>query len=327
MAPVELTQLSSNWRKLQATLQEEKVKSLATDGVKRKRTDEPLKVVGKRQRLESGPPARGSSKSNVNTMNNGATKHSRPRSKSQPAKRDVETEHDSARPSTSHEHSRPSSEAQINEGVSPTAMPGRYIALDCEMVGFGPTPNKDSQLARVSIVNFHGAQVYDSYVLPQMLVTDYRTPFSGIRPHHLRPGYARSFEEVQKDVQTFLQGRVLVGHGVKNDLAVLILSHPRKDIRDTSRHLSFRERSKGGTPSLKKLANDILGIEIHTGEHSSIEDARVAMLLFRKEKDSFEAEHTKKFGKQKVKAAVSQADGEEAKSGNVKKSKKNKRRK
>jgi RNA exonuclease 4 len=206
-------------------------------------------------------------------------------------------------------------------------MAGRYIALDCEMVGFGPMPNQDSQLARISIVNFHGEQVYDSYVLPQMPVTDYRTPISGIRPHHLQPGYARSFEEVQKDVQTFLEGRVLVGHGLKNDLAVLILNHPRKDIRDTSHHLPFRERSKGGTPSLKKLANDILGIEIHTGEHSSIEDARVAMLLFRKEKDSFDVEEAKRFGKQKLNAAVRRAEGEGVKSGNSKKSKKKKKRK
>jgi RNA exonuclease 4 len=124
-----------------------------------------------------------------------------------------------------------------------------------------------------------------------------------------------------------MEGRVLVGHGVKNDLAVLVLSHPRKDIRDTSHHLPFRERSKGGIPSLKRLANDILGIEIHTGEHSSIEDARVAMLLFREEKDSFEVEYAKKFGKQKVNAVVRQAERDGAKSRNSKKSKKKKKRK
>src|SRR5579871_7044783 len=167
-----------------------------------------------------------------------------------------------------------------------------------------------SQLARVSIVNFYGAQVYDSYVLPQMPVTDYRTSISGIRPHHLRSGYARSFREVQSDVKTFLEGRILVGHAVMNDLAMLVLNHPRKDIRDTSRHLPFREQSKGGTPSLKKLANEILGIEIHTGEHSSVEDARVAMLLFRKEKDTFEVEHAKRFGKHKTNVTVGQAERE-----------------
>ena len=324
MALVELTQLSSNWKKLQAKLQEEQgVQSIGTNGVKRQQTEVPSQVPVKRQKRES----RGSSKVKANTMRNGAVNTFRPRSNSQPVKRFIKTEHENLRPSTSHEPSHPSPDAQTNEGVSPTAIAGRYIALDCEMVGFGPTPHQDSQLARISIVNFYGAQVYDSYVLPQMPVTDYRTPISGIRPHHLRPGYARSFDEVQRDVKTFMEGRVLVGHGVKNDLAVLVLNHPQKDIRDTSRHLPFRERSKGGTPSLKRLANDILGIEIHTGEHSSIEDARVTMLLFRKEKDSFEAEYARKFGRQKVNAAVKQAEGEGMKSRNSKKSKKKKKRK
>jgi RNA exonuclease 4 len=319
MAPVDLTQLSSNWRKLQAKLREEQ--TVQTNGVKRQQTEGPSRVSAKRQKHESW----GSSKIKANTMRHGTTSTPRPRSSSQPAKSKVQ--HENPRPSTSHEPSYPIPDAQTNEGVSPTAIAGRYIALDCEMVGFGPTPNQDSQLARISIVNFHGEQVYDSYVLPQMPVTDYRTPISGIRPHHLRPGYARSFEEVQGDVRTFLEGRVLVGHAVKNDLAVLVLSHPRKDIRDTSHHLPFRERSKGGTPSLKKLANDILGIEIQNGEHSSVEDARVAMLLFRKEKDSFESEHAKKLERQKMNAAVKQVEGEGVKSGTSKKSKKKKKRK
>lgn len=321
MASAKLTQLSSNWRKLQAKLREEQ--AVKSNGVKHQQTEGPSKVPVKKRKLESV----GSSEIKANTMRIGAERAFKSRSKSQPAKRPIRTENENTRPSTSHDPSHPPLDSQTNEGVSPTAIAGRYIALDCEMVGFGPTPNQDSELARISIVNFHGTQVYDSYVLPQMPVTDYRTQISGIREHHLRPGYARSFESVQRDVQTFLEGRVLVGHAVKNDLAVLVLSHPRKDIRDTSRHLPFRERNKGGTPSLKKLANDILGIEIHTGEHSSIEDARVAMLLFRKEKDSFDVEHARRFGKQKLDGTVRQAEGQGVKSGNSKKGKKKKKRK
>jgi RNA exonuclease 4 len=69
-----------------------------------------------------------------------------------------------------------------NEGISEVALPGKYVALDCEMVGVGPEPNRDSALARVSLVNFHGHQVYDSYVqIPRNIeVTDYRTHVSGI---------------------------------------------------------------------------------------------------------------------------------------------------
>ena len=75
-----------------------------------------------------------------------------------------------------------------NEGVSEVALPGKYVALDCEMVGVGPEPDRDSALARVSLVNFHGHQIYDSYVqVPRKIqVTDYRTAVSGIEPRHLR---------------------------------------------------------------------------------------------------------------------------------------------
>jgi RNA exonuclease 4 len=56
---------------------------------------------------------------------------------------------------------------------------GKYIAIDCEMVGIGPG-GYESALARVSIVNFHGHVVIDKFVKPKEQVTDYRTHVSGI---------------------------------------------------------------------------------------------------------------------------------------------------
>ncbi len=55
------------------------------------------------------------------------------------------------------------------------------------MVGIG-SDGKESALARVSIVNQHGECVYDKFVAPGDEVTDYRTQFSGIRPHNLKNG-------------------------------------------------------------------------------------------------------------------------------------------
>lgn len=171
---------------------------------------------------------------------------------------------------------------------------GRYLSLDCEMVGVGPTPDLTSALARVSIVNYHGVQIYDSYVRPKELVTDWRTPISGILPSHMRS--ARSLEDVQTAVAGLLDGKILVGHGVRHDLEVLMLGHPKRDIRDTSRHPAFRRLAMGKTPSLKRLAKEVLGVDIQGGEHSSVEDARACMLLFQREKDAFESEHAKRWG-------------------------------
>jgi RNA exonuclease 4 len=169
------------------------------------------------------------------------------------------------------------------------------------MVGTGPPPHLDHVLARVSLVNFHGEQIYDSYVQPPptVRVHDYRTAVSGIRPHHLRAGVARPFGDVQRDVARVLAGRVLVGHALRNDLSVLMLAHPKRDVRDTSRYAKFRVESKGKPPALRNLARSELGLEIQMGEHSSLEDARVAMLLFAKEKRGFEEENRRVFGRRK----------------------------
>jgi RNA exonuclease 4 len=180
----------------------------------------------------------------------------------------------------------------INGGLSKEVEVGKYIGMDCEMVGVGCEEDR-SVLARVSIVNFHGTQVYDSFVRPKEFVTDWRTHVSGVSPKNMTT--ARSFEEVQKDVVELLKDRVLVGHAVKNDLEAMMLSHPKKNIRDTSRFSGFRKYSAGKTPSLKKLAKEILGVDIQAGEHSSIEDARATMLLFRRHKSAFDVEHTQRF--------------------------------
>lgn len=211
-----------------------------------------------------------------------------------------------------------------------TAVAGKYIALDCEMVGTtnvtplsilahnrhdaANAPPEYSILARVSIVDYAGATIYDAYVLPPagVQVSNYRTQWSGITASHLQPSNSttrpKTFEAVQKEVDSLLHGRVLVGHALKNDLAVLGLTHPNRDIRDTSRHPKYRELAatmgkngmmgKARTPSLKKLANEVLGLQIQDGKgHSSVEDAWTAMLLFKREKAGFETEVTKKFGR------------------------------
>ena len=148
--------------------------------------------------------------------------------------------------------------------------------MDCEMVGVGD--GTESIVARVSLVNKHGVCIYNKYVKPTEEVRDYRTSVSGIYPHHLKD--AEDFKTVQKEVAAILKGRLLVGHALKHDLEVLYLSHPRWCLRDTSRYKPFRKISNGNTPSLKKLASELLGIDIQTGEHDSIEDARSAMQLY-----------------------------------------------
>ena len=53
----------------------------------------------------------------------------------------------------------------------------RYLALDCEMVGIG-ADGKQSALARVSLVDWYGGVVLDTFVKVPSRVTDFRTHVS-----------------------------------------------------------------------------------------------------------------------------------------------------
>lgn len=184
------------------------------------------------------------------------------------------------------------SAARPNEGLAPGVEVGKYVAIDCEMVGVGESGHDDA-LARVSVVDFHGKQVYDSYVRPRERVVDWRTHVSGVAPKHMAK--ARTFDEVQSQIAELLRGRIIVGHDVKHDLRVLELDHPSKMIRDTAKFSGFRKYGHGPKPALRVLAREILGLEIQAGQHSSIEDAQVAMLLFRKHKPAFDVEHANRY--------------------------------
>ncbi|CAH1425695.1 unnamed protein product [Lactuca virosa] len=157
------------------------------------------------------------------------------------------------------------------------------IAMDCEMVGVSPLGNK-SALGRVTLVNKWGNVIYDEHVRPVERVVDFRTQVSGIRPRDLKK--AKDFRVVQKEVAELLKGRILVGHALRNDLKALLLSHPKKDIRDTAEYQPYLK--EGRKKALRHLADEVLGVKIQNGEHCPIEDARAAMMLYMKKRREWE---------------------------------------
>ena len=168
------------------------------------------------------------------------------------------------------------------------------------MVGAGVDGRK-SILARVSVVNEDGNVVLDTFVSPTEYVVDYRTQVSGVRPSDLKG--APGFKEIQLKMANILKGRTLIGHALKNDLKCLFLDHPKSKTRDTAlfrpltRPLRANERAQDsgiargrGSRSLKELCASHLGLEIQGGEHSSVDDARAALLLYKKCEVAWERE-------------------------------------
>ncbi|XP_022717189.1 RNA exonuclease 4 [Durio zibethinus] len=182
------------------------------------------------------------------------------------------------RPTSESEDAKPNPLIPSNDDSSVTDV----LAMDCEMVGVG-LGNK-SALGRVTLVNKWGNVIYDEFVRPVERVVDFRTRISGIRPRDLRK--AKDFQVVQKKVAELIEGRTLVGHALHNDLKALLLTHPKKNMRDTSEYQPFLK--EGRRKALRHLAAEVLGVEIQNGEHCPVDDARAAMLLYQKNRKEWE---------------------------------------
>lgn len=150
-----------------------------------------------------------------------------------------------------------------------------------------------SVLARVSIVNFYGKCLLDTFVRVEERVTDFRTHVTGITQKDLISKDATPFGKCRQMVINLIRNKILVGHALENDLAVLGILHPWHNIRDTSTFYLFQKNNSFGVvgPSrLKDLAKLHLGIDIQKeGQpHCPCEDACAAMALYRKNQAEFE---------------------------------------
>jgi RNA exonuclease 4 len=186
-------------------------------------------------------------------------------------------------------HARPANYVALDEIEVASTDREQYVGLDCEMVGTGIN-GKRSVLARACVVDYNGDILYDAFVKVDERVTDFRTEFSGVRPSNLKSKEAESFASCVTKVAALLRGKTLVGHALRNDLKVLMLSHPSMSIRDTAtyRPLMRYAHGKFRPRKLKDLAKEYLKIDIQGGEHTPDEDARAAMMLYRAKRREWE---------------------------------------
>lgn len=168
----------------------------------------------------------------------------------------------------------------------------QFVGLDCEMVGVGAN-GKISALARVTMIDWWGDILMDEYVKQDQEVTDYRTSVSGITPDILKDAKL-DWITCKHQVEMLLEGKMLVGHALKNDLRVLGVTHPWYMTRDTAKYEPFMKvRFDDGVlwpRSLKDLCQEKLSRNIQVDEkpHCPQEDALAALDLYRSVRGQWE---------------------------------------
>lgn len=182
-----------------------------------------------------------------------------------------------------------------------------YFALDAEMVGVGPRGMK-SALARVALVNWENEIVFHAYVKAEEPVTDYRSFVSGIKPEQIQSKSAVPLAQVRNIISTILVGKILIGHGLENDLETIGIDHPWCDTRDTATYVplmckqqissQYHDEKEVLRPrKLKDLVYEKLGREIQVigKPHCPVEDAKASMDLYKLYRHDWEKDIRNKF--------------------------------
>ena len=99
-----------------------------------------------------------------------------------------------------------------------------------------------------------------------------------------------SFETACEDIRGLFKGSTIIGHSLWNDFAVLNYEgHPEEQIRDLALFQPFKDQL-GRTLALRKLSARFLEKDIQQAAHSSVEDARASLALYRLFEAKFDAQ-------------------------------------
>ncbi|KAI6038459.1 ubiquitin carboxyl-terminal hydrolase-domain-containing protein [Pisolithus marmoratus] len=180
--------------------------------------------------------------------------------------------------------------------------PGTLVAIDAEFVSMQQEeidyrsdgtsrvlrPARLS-LARVSVLRGNGPKegvpFIDDHIHTSEAIVDYLTEFSGIKCKFRIPRLMLTpLKLVYKKLRLLVdRGCIFVGHGLSKDFRIINIFVPPEQVIDTVDlyFISSRQRRL----SLRYLAWYILGENIQTDTHDSIEDANSALRLYKAYQD------------------------------------------
>lgn len=148
------------------------------------------------------------------------------------------------------------------------------VSIDCEMV---LCEDSNRHVARVSIVNYNRHILLDAFIKPPSPVKDYLSDITNLNSYKLAK--AKPLSEVLPQIKAILKNKIIVGHTIESDLKPLELEFEPKFLRDIADFSGYRDGKfrKG----LKALSEEFLNFRIQAGAHSSVEDARATIEVYK----------------------------------------------
>ncbi|KAJ3536204.1 hypothetical protein NMY22_g6138 [Coprinellus aureogranulatus] len=171
-----------------------------------------------------------------------------------------------------------SKRASILPAKELTSVLVRVIGVSCVVVSIGTTATRCGQrsipmVARVTLTDYSGYTILDTYVRPTYQVTDYRSSSTGLNHAHLQA--APSFSQVQDAVARSIHGNIIVGHRIWDFLSAVDLTHPAINTRDMALYRPLRKRLKSKCiVDLPTLMSWFLAKEIGGGYENSRQSPR-----------------------------------------------------
>ncbi|KAI0932515.1 hypothetical protein AcW2_001121 [Taiwanofungus camphoratus] len=165
---------------------------------------------------------------------------------------------------------------------------GKYVAVAAQVVYYGII-SRLPMVARVTMSDYRGAVILDTFVRPTQPISDYRTAETGLQPVILAS--APTFIDVQRQVAALIKDKILIGYSLWHFLSVMGLSHPAIDTRDVALFMAFRRslRSRANVIlPLVTLVNRFMGRNIGLHGELPLEHARAALDLFRSSEQIWE---------------------------------------
>ncbi|KIJ63247.1 hypothetical protein HYDPIDRAFT_175993 [Hydnomerulius pinastri MD-312] len=179
--------------------------------------------------------------------------------------------------------------------------PGTLVAIDAEFVSMQQEETEYRSdgtnrvirparlsLARVSVLRGDGPKegvpFIDDHIHTSEVIVDYLTEFSGIKFGDLDPLLSRHtltpLKLVYKKLRLLVdRGCIFIGHGLSKDFRIINIFVPPDQVIDTVDLYFLRTRQR--RLSLRFLSWFVLGENIQTDTHDSIEDARSALRLYK----------------------------------------------